>query len=620
MVEKRVNYDDIKPVKKISIKQTPEEEAYAKNYFQSHVFEPTFKENLTQSVKSSEPYRWGTIKNLIDDDLLRKVRAEIMSEIQFTKKETDIYKVFQSGDLANLSAMPEDLLKRLPSIYKLRSAIYSQTFRDFMSDVTGSGKLSGIKTDLSLQLYTKTCHLLTHDDVIGSRRVSFILYMPDPDTQWKPHYGGGLQLLDSIVPNVPQSDIHSTLTPQFNQIAFFTVQPGKSFHAVEEVRVDKQRLSLQGWFHIPQHGEDDYIPGEQEATEAKSTLHQLESKELKEYDFPKVNLREVEPVSDLILNELDLKYLSKFMNPSLLTGESLSKLKEIFDDESVLDILSFLNPKLEHDLKSGLKHFELNEYPSMAQIQSEVKYPWKLAIPAHKHRYMYIDGSEPQNITNDESIKEINQSLGEGSPNFSLLTELVKTNREVPQEVLELNPNTVHINEITEKLLDLASMFKSISFKKWLYQITNLDILREQILIRRFRPGYDFILATKQSEEEEAEDVLEGLLEATLNLTPTNGWENGDHGGYELCMIDDEASEEQDNKEVKNGSLNEDDAAIYKTADADSVVYEAQTSFNKFNLMFRDRSVMKFVKYVSVSAPGSRYDIVGAWKCKDSEA
>lgn len=620
MVEKTISEANTPPRKKISIKQTPEEEAYAKNYFQSHVFEDSFKQNLTQSVKSSQPYRWGTIKNLIDDDLLRNVRKEIMAEIQFTKKETDIYKVFQSGDLANLSAMPEDLLKRLPSIYKLRSAIYSQVFRDYISDVTGSGKLSGIKTDLSLQLYTKTCHLLTHDDVIGSRRVSFILYMPDPDTHWKPHYGGGLQLLDSIVPNVPQSDIHSKLTPQFNQIAFFTVQPGKSFHAVEEVKVDKQRLSLQGWFHIPQMGEDDYIPGEQEATEAKSTLHQLESKELKEYDFPKVNLREVPLIYDLELNDIDVRYLSKFINPSLLTKDSLDKLKGIFDDESVLDILSFLHPKLENELKSGLKHFELNEYPPMAQIQSDVKYPWKLAIPAHKHRYLYIDGIEPQDISNEDSIKKINQTIGEGPPNFDLVSEIVKTNREIPKDVIALNPSTVHVNEISEKLLDLASMFKSLSFKKWLYQITKLNILREQILIRRFRPGYDFILATKQSKDDDPEDVLEGLLEATLNLTPTHGWENGDHGGYELCMIDDEESEEDNNKESKNGSLNEDDAAIYKTADVDSVVYESQTCFNKFNLMFRDRSVMKFVKYVSSDAPGSRYDIVGSWKCKDGEA
>lgn len=38
--------------------------------------------------------------------------------------------------------------------------------------------------------------------------------------------------------------------PQFNSMAVFTVQPGRSFHSVEEVYGDaKPRLSISGWFH-----------------------------------------------------------------------------------------------------------------------------------------------------------------------------------------------------------------------------------------------------------------------------------------------------------------------------------------------------------------------------------
>ena len=59
------------------------------------------------------------------------------------------------------------------------------------------------------------------------------------------------------------------------------------FHDVEEVFVDKERMSISGWFHIPQKGEPDFIEGELEATEAKSSLQQLESAEVQEYDFPK---------------------------------------------------------------------------------------------------------------------------------------------------------------------------------------------------------------------------------------------------------------------------------------------------------------------------------------------
>ena len=625
------NHTITTPKKKISIKQTPEEEAQAKNYFQSHVFNKDFELNLKNSVENSKPFKWGTIKNLINDDLLRNVRKEIISEIEFTKKETDIYKVFQSGDLANLSAMPDDLLKRLPSLYKLRSAIYSKTFRSFISNITNCGKLSGLKTDLSIQLYTKGCHLLTHDDVIGSRRVSFILYMPDPDSNWKNHYGGGLQLLDSLVPNVPKSDIHSKLIPQFNQIAFFTVQPGLSFHAVEEVKVDKQRLSLQGWFHIPQFGEDGYIPGEQEETENKSTLQQLESKELKDYDFPKLKLSKIlNPISISELNNLDINYLSNFLNPSLLTNDSINKLSNIFNNESVVDIYSFLNKDYENLLKNLMKNVEINEYPSMPinQKQIENQFPWKLAIPSHKQRFMYIDGTNFEDINSSESISIINQCENfSNNSNFDLTSQIFKLKDQINDKEFEnfkKNENNKAIKnlEISSKLCDLAKMFKSMSFRKWLTKITELKLMKDQIIIRRFRPGHDFILATKNTNDidddnDNDNNYVDGLLESTLNLTPTSGWETGEWGGYELCLIDDDESEKKDNN---NEGLNEDEAAIYRKADQDSVVYEGQACWNKFSLMFRDPSVMKFVKYVSFDAPGSRWDINCTWKCVDESS
>lgn len=632
--------------KKISIRQTPEEAAQAVKYFQPHVFEPSFTSQIKQSIIDSQPYRWGTIKNLIDDDLLRNVRKEIMSEIEFTRKETDIYKIFQSGDLANLSAMPDELLQRLPSVYKLRSAIYSDTFRNFMSEVTGCGDLSGIKADLSIQLYTKGCHLLTHDDVIGSRRVSFILYMPDPDTKWKSHYGGGLQLFDSLVPNVPKSDVHSKLVPEFNQIAFFQVQPGLSFHAVEEVKVDRQRLSLQGWFHIPQKGEKGFIPGEQERTERKSTLQQLESKELREYDFPKLKLSKIsKPVSvqDSSLTALDIDYLSKFINPSLLTVESITKLSNIFNEESVVDILSFLNKDYESIFRKQMKNVEMNEFPPMPTSEEAVslQYPWKLAMPSHKQRYMYMDGTEREDISSPESIAVINQAEDtSNNSNFKLTAEVLRlknqiTDAEYEQSISE-NPNSVRNLEISAKLCDLGSMLKSRSFRKWLTEITKLKLMKQQAIVRRFRPGSDFILATKNTKDEDDDttdssaDFMDGLLEATLNLTPTQGWESGEWGGYELCLIDDEEDDAKKNKPIavptKMGKsesgveLNEDEAAIYRTADQDSVVYEGQASWNKFSLMFRDPSVLKFVKYVSFEAPGSRWDINCSWKCVDQNA
>ncbi|VEU20017.1 DEKNAAC100445 [Brettanomyces naardenensis] len=612
-----------KPV--ISLRQTPEEEARSKSYFQPKLFTPEYIADLKHRIETSGPYHWGSIADLIDNQVLRNVRKEILQEIHFTKKETDIYKVFQSGDLANLSGLSEELRKRLPSLYKVRSALYSKAFRDLVSNVTGCGKLSGVKMDISIHLYNKTCHLLTHDDVIGSRRVSYILYMPDPDKKWKPSDGGALRLFDSIVPNVPKSDPCAQLTPQFDQIAFFHVQPGLSFHDVEEVLASKQRLSLQGWFHIPQPGEDGYIPGEQEKTESKSTLEQLETKELREYDFPKLELnpvpeQEIKEFS-LGLTDDDKTYLMKFMNPLLLSQGSIAQMGSSFSEDSVVDILSFLNDDFAGLLQKKLKHFELNEYPPMPSKQDEVKYPWKLAIPSHKRRYAYIDGTPQQDISSAESIRKVNETYPQELPDFKLTAEifgLLKEKESRKQIVASADADATTCNDVSQRLCELASFFKSIAFGKWLYQVTKLKVLKEKILIRRFRPGHDFILATKLDKEEEGGDdssFLDGVLEATLNLTPTSGWENGEWGAYELCMVD-----ESDNKAKDEGKLNEDEAAIYRSSDADeSVAYESQACWNKLCLMFRDPSVMKFVKYISADSPGSRWDITATWKCQDDD-
>src|SRR5271155_3576469 len=126
-------------------------------------------------------YNHIVISNLMNPTLLSSVRDEILTHLHFTPKQTDIYSVSQTGDLANLTGLPSSELASLPSLLKLRNALYSHEFRDFLCAVTG------IKTDMSINSYEKGGYLLTHDDVIGTRSVSFILYLVQGDTEggWK---------------------------------------------------------------------------------------------------------------------------------------------------------------------------------------------------------------------------------------------------------------------------------------------------------------------------------------------------------------------------------------------------------------------------------------------------
>jgi Rps23 Pro-64 3,4-dihydroxylase Tpa1-like proline 4-hydroxylase len=98
----------------------------------------------------SHSYKHAVIQDLIDDTLLRNVRNEIRENIHFTPKETDIYKIHQSGDLANLDGLHDSALKRLPSLLTLRDSLYSSAFRKYLSSITASGPLSGVKTDMAV--------------------------------------------------------------------------------------------------------------------------------------------------------------------------------------------------------------------------------------------------------------------------------------------------------------------------------------------------------------------------------------------------------------------------------------------------------------------------------------
>ena len=50
-------------------------------------------DKLAASYASSEPFKHTLVEKLFRDDFLQKVKDECLSELHFTEKETDIYKV-----------------------------------------------------------------------------------------------------------------------------------------------------------------------------------------------------------------------------------------------------------------------------------------------------------------------------------------------------------------------------------------------------------------------------------------------------------------------------------------------------------------------------------------------
>ncbi|RYC58057.1 hypothetical protein CHU98_g8167, partial [Xylaria longipes] len=389
----------------------------AQKRFRKGLFDKKVLNQYTQEYAESAPYKHAVIHELIDDKLLRAVRNEIKDNVMFTPKETDIYKIHQSGDLANLDGLGDDALAKLPSLLALRDAMYSQPFRDYVAHVTGCGPLSGRKTDMAINVYTPGCYLLCHDDVIGSRRVSYILYLTDPDIPWKPEWGGALRLFpvktiegkDGQVAHTPVPDVSKVIPPAWNQLSFFAVQPGRSFHDVEEVyHADSKaqlvreggrvRMAISGWFHIPQIGEDGYVEGAEEQNTKNSGLMQLQGNP-DQYDAPRPQPVPVKPKGEgeggeNDFDEADLEFLLRFMAPTYLTPDTLEQISEHFDADSSITLPNLLGKKFAARLRAYVTAQEEagKELPDdSAKLEKETS--WRVSKPPHKHRYLYLPPS-----------------------------------------------------------------------------------------------------------------------------------------------------------------------------------------------------------------------------------
>ena len=504
---------------------------------------------------------------------------------------------------------------------------------------------------MAINVYTPGCHLLCHDDVIGSRRVSYILYLLDPEQPWGRHWGGALRLYptkqhknsDGTKIEIPASDPTRLIPPAWNQLSFFAVEPGQSFHDVAEVLGAKNgelneqrvRMAISGWYHIPQEGEDGFQEGLEEELAEKSSLTQLRGKN-DEHDLPKAKpkiyidqatqllgssnpdprspdngngtdaseskgITEVESMGDPedeILTESELNFLLKYLDPTFLTPDTLENLHQSFNDSSSLLIKSFLKPAYAKRLRDFIGSQPDTLPHSTKKIEAQP--PWTVACPPHKHRYLFMTPNAPD---------------------------------PTHQNLLSIKPK--EMSPMTELL---TILLPSLALRKWLHLATGLVLTTHDVRARRFRRGYDYSLATGYEEDHPR-------LELTLGLTPSKGWEEDEDkekaedgaepaknpqtegvavtapnltppkaearnpddtlGGYEVYMSADPASDEA------HGA----DPAVYQAAndedDDDSVLFTMAAGWNRLSLVLRDKGVMKFVKYVSARAEGDRWDAVG---------
>ncbi|XP_037976480.2 prolyl 3-hydroxylase sudestada1 [Plutella xylostella] len=228
-------------------------------------------------ILTQEPFPLCLLHNFLSNPEIINNIVDDMNTLDWTRKKMDLYEFHQTADLATLTWQ-----RSIRGIYELLKT-------DVMSWVSSVTGLTLTNVSASCSLYGPGDHLLVHDDLLGDRRVAFILYLApwtpsagrycvrqcengngedkdDAETieiediqGWSAHMGGALQLLGTDSAGAPAA-ARRVVCPRNNMLALFPVSPA-SFHQVGEVvSLELPRLSINGWFHGPAPAEADPAP------------------------------------------------------------------------------------------------------------------------------------------------------------------------------------------------------------------------------------------------------------------------------------------------------------------------------------------------------------------------
>ncbi len=573
----------------------------------------------------SGPYKHCVIDQLCNHEFLRKIHDELTTHVRANFKETDLFKVFQTSELG---AIDQDTMERdLPNLLKLRTILYSEKFRKIVQEITGCDELID-RVDCSCNAYANSCHLLCHDDVIGTRRVSYIIYLSDPDEPWTAEDGGAVELYplepsstvkydDAGEQGVPVPLPTKSHIPIFNSMLFFTVQPGRSYHSVQEVfSKTRPRLSISGWYHgsFPPIGSD------------RSSLKQIMTSgddmrpflPISPSDGISKNDSDGDDDDDEFgeygLTNDDMTFLRTWISSEYLSRKGIKSVAKQFINDSSVQLNNFLvrekvfkvtklHIQCDHEEKFGKCNPQLNYEKGMTE-------KWKVVGPPHKRRYLIFDGD---NTTSANKADQVGTELDEirktlfNSPSFvrylRAMTTLTITGirDEVRRFRCGFDYTVAHYGILTvEPRLDATLCF------------VNDDITIEQKALgkkkKEVRTGSSKKRAKldKKTAIDTSSDAVD-VMEDEYDSDYAEVWEDGEVGGFECFIEAEQDSESAEAAEVYRSENNK------KSDNEDSSLLSVSPCNNSLSLVLRDEGIMKFIKYVSANAPGSRWDVTAEY-------
>ena len=335
--------------------------------------DPGTRKRLGEEFLAGAPYPHVTIRPFLGKEQLQKLRAEL-EVMNATEKETDLFRFFQTADLARMeeeagaAGKPKVVKRRKgpaakqagmpPALAGLSKMFASAEFKELCTDVTQCGELAD-RIDLAAQIYTCGAHLLCHDDVIGTRKVTFIYYLTDPDEEWASAEGGTLELypVDPKAPRgTPAVCPSKELLPLSDSLVLFLVEPGVSFHSVREVRGGRARMALQGWLHAPELSLTRSFENRDLATlgQLLATRNGTAAAAAPHAEAEAAGASREEDGPAAVLAPEDAAALARWIAPEYLDPKQVEAVAERFAEESYVVLTSFLRADLAGGLVAAL--------------------------------------------------------------------------------------------------------------------------------------------------------------------------------------------------------------------------------------------------------------------------
>jgi hypothetical protein len=285
----------------------------------------------------------------------------------------------------------------------------------------------------------------------------------------------------------------------------------------------------------------------------------------------------------------DKDFLSQYINKTYLRPESIQEICTHFEEDSSVQLRHFFNLDWEKKV-SDLLQME-DEECCIGRDRTSLDYTvgvsndWIPVGPAHKQRFLEYVG-----------VGEDLEKNGNGNENGN--------------ETMTCGSILKHLKE---------KVMQSPQFGRLLKSYTSLGMpLGYRGRIRRFRPGLDYTIAHY--------GILtrSPVLDATMCFVSGNGnqstgndddddmlWQSDDKGGFE-CYI--EADDDGDDDDEKKGQAEAEDE--YNEED-DTKLLSVSACNNTLSLVYRDPGTMRFVKYLGIGAPSSRWDLSLEYEVED---